>query len=97
MLLSVTYTRIVLLSIDRRSPDLAVPTQTKGRFTSLFSTHLTSSDLVSTDLVSSEVSVLWLVAATAIRVSSRRTTQFAVAATNHSVLSSDDMRSAEIR
>jgi len=55
-------------------------------------THLTSSDLVSADLVSSE-----LVAATPDWVVRREATQFSVAATNRSTLSSDKTRSVEIR
>jgi len=50
------------------------------------SSHLTSSDRVSTDLISSEQSMLWLVAATTNWVISQCTTQYAVAATNHSGL-----------
>ena len=49
--------------------------------------HLTSSHVVSNDLISYELSAaLWLAAATANRVAPRRTTQFAVAATDRGAL-----------
>jgi len=51
-----------------------------------------SSDFMSSDLISSEMSALRLLAATVNSVTSQRSTQFAVAATNRSALKCDQMR-----
>jgi len=61
--------------------------------------HLTSSsDVISADRVLSQLSALRrLVAATANWVARRETTQFAVAATNHGALGSEEMRSVETK
>jgi len=60
---------------------------------SYHSSDLTSSDRISTDLISSELSALLLVATKANWVAN----WFAVAATNHSALGSDETRSVETR
>ena len=53
--------------------------------------------LISSDLISSALRALWLVAATANSVVRCEATQLVVAAANHSALSSDEMRSDEMR
>jgi len=65
---------------------------------SYHSSYLTSPDLISTDVISSEQSASWLVAATENWVVRCVATQFAaVAATNRSALSSDEMRSVDMK
>jgi len=52
-----------------------------------YSTQFISSHLILSDLISFELSALWFAAATTDWIASQRTTQFAVAATNHSAQS----------
>jgi len=59
--------------------------------------HLTSPHLTSSDLISSQLSAPCLVAATANLVVCCEATQLAAAATNRNALSSDELRSAEMR
>ena len=68
---------------------------TDGAFGSLISPDRTSSLVTSFRL--NLVCCDWLRSATANWVASRRSTQFAVAATDHSALISDEMRSGVMR